>query len=132
MPGIILKEEVKGKKTVSYIKKQRLVASKCDSCGVVFNMDKWCNDPLEPSILRGTFDRAATNNKGERLGNMFDAVVCSFKCADDIFKGGWKAVSGYYFFKRCKAVLVRVELGLTRLVKTEKELVDEWENKNGI
>jgi len=126
--GIILKEEVKGKKEISYIKKHRLIAMKCDCCGLIFKMDRWCNDNLDPAILKGTFDRSATNNKGEQLGNMFDAMVCSFKCADAIFNDGWKDIPGYYFFKRCKAVLVRVEIGLTKLIKTEKELVNEWEN----
>jgi hypothetical protein len=124
MPSIILRQEVKDTKTVEYVKQPLLRANKCDCCGFVFQMDKWCNDSLTPAKLFGTFD---TSNAF--TGNMFDAIVCSFRCAHILFfQEEWKTMEKYKSFADIGAKLVRVELGLTSLIKDEKQLIEEWEN----
>ena len=129
MPSIKLKNAIKGKKTIAYERKAALFAKKCDCCEIIFNMDKYCNDNLEPSELKGTFSSGAVAIDGRHLGNMFQATVCSFECAHKIFNGAWENIPEYKPYKKAKAHLVRVELGLTSLIKTEEELISEWESR---
>lgn len=123
MSNVKIKKAIIGKKTVTYEKKPDLWAQKCDCCGKIFKMSKYCNDRLPPAILSGTFSKCAGNE-----GNMFSATVCSFTCAEKIFKGEWENIPDYKLFKRVKAQLIRVELGLTSLIKSEGNLIKEWEN----
>lgn len=123
MGNIKLRKAITAKKTISYDKKPDLWAQKCECCGLIFKMDKYCNDQLAPAVMSGTFSKCAGDS-----GNMFFATVCSFACADKIFKGGWKDLPEYKPYKRVKAILIRVSLGLTSLVKTEENLIKEWQD----
>ena len=118
-----IKKAICAKKTITYEKKSDRWAQKCDYCGKIFRMDKYCNDLLAPAILSGIFSECADNE-----GNMFLATVCSFACAEKMFKGGWKNMPDYKPFKKINAYLVRVQLGLTSLIKTEEVLIKEWED----
>lgn len=128
MATIELKKSVKGKKTITYERKKSLRAYVCDSCGKVYKMKPYCNDD-NLGIIRGTFDNCAIGFDGKGLGNMFSANVCSFKCADDIMKGGWKKIKEYKPYIKSKANLVRCELKVTSYVIKEDELIKEWEKR---
>lgn len=126
MGKIKLREAIKGKKTIIVERRPALYAIKCDCCGLVFQMKEYCND-RDLGELKGTFDSGATDHEGRHLGNIFMANVCSFKCADDIMKGGWKNIKEYRPYIKSKANLVRCELKITSYVLGEKELVENWE-----
>ena len=117
-----LRDAVKGRTTISYEKKEELRGMKCAGCEQVFNMEIWCNDQRAPGLLTGTFDEAPN-------GNGFSCYVCSFKCAHDVFTGGWKKLKEYKEFVKCKAKLARVELGLTNIFKDEAQMIEEWESQ---
>lgn len=128
---ILLKEKIIEEKTVEIVTKQALFANECSCCGKVFTMEKYCNDRLTPSNMEGTFDggSAYIDDDGRGLGNMFSTTFCSFSCADEIFKGGWKKLEIYKPYANANAELVRIALGLTSLIKEKEELLEEWENK---
>jgi hypothetical protein len=126
MANVKLKEAIKGKQTITIEKKPALYASKCDCCGLVFQMEEYCNDK-ELGYLKGTFDNSAIDSYGKGMGNMFSATVCSFKCADEIMKGGWKRMKDYKPYIKSKANLVRCEVEITAYVIEEKELIKKWE-----
>jgi len=123
MGTVLLREAVVGKKTVQYNKKDALRATKCDACGKLYQMSSWCNDDFV-GLLRGTFDKMPGTH-----GNMFDALVCSFACAEQIMQGGWKKLEEYKDFVAVGATLVRAEVKITTAFKTEQELIDDWESK---
>ena len=126
---ILLKEEVVKQKIVEVVTKKALYANRCSCCGKVFTMDKYCNDQMTPSNMKGIFNggSAYIDENGRSLGNMFSTTVCSFSCADEIFKGGWKKLGMYKIYANANAELVRVELGLTSLIKEKEELLEEWD-----
>lgn len=127
--GIKLKDAVKGKKTVSFDKKPALYASVCDGCGKVHEMKPFCNDN-DLGRLRGTFDTYdVRGDDGKGLGNMFSAIVCSFKCADVLMKGGWKKMKEYKPYAIANANLVRCEVKITSYVVGEDELIKEWKKQ---
>lgn len=121
-----LRKAVKGRKTVSFDKKPQLRGTICDGCGLVHKMEEFCND-TNLGILSGTFDRSATDRDGRGLGNMFTATVCSFDCADKVMKGKWKDLKDYKPYVLAKANLVRCSVQVTSFIKTENELIKEWE-----
>lgn len=129
MANIKLKDAISEKKTITVEKKPALYASKCDSCELVFKMEEYCND-TNLGVLRGTFDNSALDKDGIGLGNMFSATVCSFKCADEIMKDGWKRMKDYKPFVKSKANLVRCELKVTSYLVPEEELIKKWEITN--
>lgn len=124
----VLKEEVRKEKVIEVITKRALVASECSCCKKVFKMERYCNDQLTPAVMKGIFDSGAIDENGRGLGNMFETLVCSFSCADEIFKGGWKNIPKFKPYVDAKAEIVRIELGLTSLMKEKEELLEEWEN----
>lgn len=124
MANIKIRKAIKARKTITYDKKSDLWAQKCDCCGLIFKMDKYCNDKLCPAELSGIFSECAGDG-----GNIFLATACSFACADKLFKGEWKNIPEYKPYRKVKAILVRIELGLTSLVKLEKDIIAEWENR---
>lgn len=128
MASVKLKDAIKGKQMITIEKKPALYASKCDCCGLVFQMNQFCNDK-ELGCLSGTFDNDATDNNGRRMGNIFSATVCSFKCADEIMKGGWKKMKYYKPYIKSEANLVRCHVKITSYIITEKELVKKWESE---
>lgn len=88
MAAIKLKDAIIGKKIISYDRKPALHALVCDGCGKIFQMRQFCNDN-DLGRLRGTFDSFdVRGDDGRSLGNMFSAIACSFKCADDLMNGG--------------------------------------------
>jgi len=119
---------IKKKKTVTYDARPDLYASKCDLCKKIFGMQAYCNDKYV-AALHGTFDKSAADKDGRSMGNMFSATVCSFECADKLFKGGWKYMNEYKPYIKVNAILVRAECYLTALLQTEKELIKEWKEK---
>lgn len=124
MTTVKLKDSIKSKKTIIVEKKPALYAMKCDSCGLVFEMDKYCNDN-DLARLKGTFDICCDGR-----GNQFESTVCSFKCADNIMKNGWKSIKEYKNYAKSKANLVRCELKITSYLVNEEELIKRWNNKN--
>ena len=122
-----IRDAVKGRNTVSYEKKEELRGMRCASCHQIFDMGTWCNDDKAPGLLTGTFDKTSQNQ-----GNMFSCFVCSFKCAHDIFTGGWKKFKECSEFVQGGSELVRVELGLTTIFKDEQTLINEWEARTEI
>jgi hypothetical protein len=129
MANIKLKDAIKGKKTITYVKKQDLWARKCDCCGLIFKMEGRSQDSYPPSIMHGIFSQCATGKDGRGLGNMFEATVCSFACADKIFKGGWENMSEYIPYKKEKAHLEWTSLYMTSSIKTEEQIIKEWKNE---
>lgn len=122
MSRIKLCDAVNAEKTVKVQEKPELYARRCDGCEKIFEMSRWCNDTLAPGELRGTFDRSVGNNG-------FGADVCSFICAQKIFEGGWRQMSEYADFVRIGATLIRVELGLTTLVRDQAQVIAEWSDR---
>jgi hypothetical protein len=100
-----LKEAVHTRTLVKIEVKPALYADKCDCCGKLFTLDKYCNDKLSPGDMQGTFDQCSGSK-----GNMFFATVCSMDCAAKIFNGGWKDMRGYKSYAKEGATLVRIEL----------------------
>jgi hypothetical protein len=105
-----------------------LYASKCDACERVFEMEPFCND-RNLATLHGTFETPSqvvdSDNRG--LGNMFNATVCSFKCAHTLFaEGGWKKMKEYKPFVDADARLARAEVCVTVYVKEQEEILREW------
>lgn len=123
-----LKDGKKGKKQITYTKKDDLYAQQCDCCGKIFDMIEFCNDK-QLAYMSGTFDRGAADSNGKGLGNMFSATICSFKCADTIFNGGWKEMKGYKPYKKEGATLVRASLKITSNVIEEDDIVENWKNR---
>ncbi len=123
---IKLRDELRKTVPTEVVAKRALYATKCDACGKEFDMGEWCNenhDGRRGGQLHGTFDKSSRED-----GNIFSADVCSFRCAHKLFAAdGWKALKGYAWFKTHGAVLVRVELRLTALVRSGKELTSAWE-----
>jgi len=129
---VTLREKIEGEELVTYTMKPELRALKCECCGKVFQMQPYCNDSIHPAIMTGIFDRMATGEDGRGLGNMFEATVCSFACADTVFVYGWKELDRYLPYLREGAELVRVQLGLTTSVVEEPELVQAWEAQSDL
>jgi len=120
MSGIKLRSKVTKEELKEVVLRPDLYASKCDCCGLVYEMDG------TKGILSGTFDKCATDNEGKGMGNMFRAMVCSFKCAHEMMNDGWKKMKEYKPYKRAKATLYRCEVGISEMM-TEKEIVQQWE-----
>ena len=118
---IELKKAKLGKKQVPYEKKPALKAHVCDGCGKIHRMDPYCNDG-EIGVLTGTFDVSVR-------GNMFSAIVCSFKCAHELMRGGWKKMERYEDYIEAGANLVRCEVKVTAYVKEKDELIKEWKER---
>jgi len=126
MSTVILKRSIRKKRTQTVEVKPELRALKCDSCEKLFQMGAFCNDQ-HLAEMSGTFDKVATTKLGSGRGNTFSAIVCSFACADEIFNGGWKRLSLYGdHHVRCGCELVRASLKITKYVREEAELVEEW------
>lgn len=121
---IKIRDAIKGVKAVSYEQKPELWLNKCDSCGRLFGMERWCNDVLDPGRIFGTFDRVYRDR-----GNMFFATACSLECAHKIFTGGWKTMNEYRGYAKAGAKLMRVEIGITALFVPEDEAVKTWESR---
>lgn len=127
MANVMLREPVTGKVTVERQVKPALYASRCDSCLLVFRMLPFCNDQ-NLGQLDGTFECGDVfDDDGDGLGNMFRATVCSFRCADEIMRGGWRRIEGYRPFVQAGALLARCEVKVTAYLRTEAELVADWE-----
>ena len=118
---------MKRKKSQTVTVKEALWADVCDNCGKVFVMKEFCNE-RNRARLNGTFDSCATDPKtGKGLGNMFSATICSFACADALMNGGWKKLKEYKPYVDVDAVLARGEVTITSDVKTQEQLIEEWE-----
>jgi len=118
-----IKDAVYSTKTERVEVEPAVYASVCAGCGDLFDMRGW-NSEGDVSTLRGTFDRCATDKNGRSTGNMFDARVCGFACADKVMKGGWRNIEEYKPFANVDAVLVRCEIKVTALVaRGEKEIL---------
>jgi hypothetical protein len=130
---IQLREYTETRKEVSVkFVKPALYASKCEACGKVFKMGDGLNKPKDPyrnfGTLTGMFDRCAIDSITDKsLGNGFHAEVCSFTCAQKIMDGGWQELKEWKPFVRQGAKLIRCELEIHTAVKTEAELIAEWE-----
>lgn len=120
----VIADAILVERTVKVIAHPAVYASKCDSCGRVFDMKPFCND-TRLGELDGTFDKSADDPEtGRGLGNIFSAMVCSFACADAIFgKRGWVDMEEYRPFVDAGAELVRAELKLTSYVIGRAELL---------
>ncbi len=124
----VLKKEVKKEKLIEVVTKKALIASECSCCNKIFKMEQYGSYQLTPAVMKGIFDRGAIDENGRGLGNMFETQVCSFSCADKVFKNGWKNIPKFQPYVDAKAELVRVKLCLTSLIKEKEELLEEWEN----
>ena len=127
MNSIILREKIEGEEFVTFTKKPALRALKCECCGRVFQMQPICNDQMTPSQMVGIFNMTPNDANGRGLGNMFEATVCNFQCADTMFLYGWKELDRYQPYVQAGAELIRVQLGLTTAIVDEDELVKAWE-----
>lgn len=121
-----LRDEVTGIARVTYTKRPALYASECSACGKLFRMDNHVRG-ITPAHLEGIFDRCAEDEDGRGIGNMFSATVCSFLCVDTLFSGGWRDMEQYQPFVKADAVLERVSVTITAHIKTEQDLIREWE-----
>src|SRR5262245_48370002 len=112
-----LRDEIKTEKMVEVVERPALYAKQCDACRKIFEMDVWCNE-APVARLGGTFTASTAMATG-RLGNMFEATVCSFACADKLFTGGWRDMPNYKPFVEADCRLVRASVQLTALMRTE-------------
>ncbi len=128
MARIKLKDPVKATRKVEVTTRPALYADKCDGCGRVFEMIEFCGEQGR-ARLRGTFNICPNDDDGRGMGNMFEAVVCSFACAHRVFADdGWKKIDAYEPFVKAGATLARGEVTVTACVRTQAEIVKAWEN----
>ena len=127
MARIKLKDPVEVTREVKVTTRPTLYADKCDGCGLVFEMIEFCAEQNR-ARLRGTFDMCPNDDDGRGMGNMFEAVVCSFVCAHAVFaEGGWKKIKAYKPFVKAGATLARGEVTITARTRTQGEIVKAWE-----
>ncbi len=127
MANVKLRDPVTRVEKVKREVKPALYASQCDSCLLVFAMLPFCGDK-GLGDLSGTFECGeVVDDDGDGMGNMFRATVCSFRCADELMRGGWMRLDGYAPFVKAGAVLARCEVKVTAYLKTEAQLLADWE-----
>jgi len=120
---IMLENAVVAEKMVKVEIRPPLYASKCDGCGKVFKMLEYFND-MGLAKLEAIFDDA---HMPHHLSNHFEATVCSFQCAHEVFaNGGWKKMPKYREFADLDLSLVRAKLLITSFVQDEVELRRDW------
>lgn len=124
----LLREAQTGMARITYTKRPALYASECSACGRLFRMDDRAKD-ITPAHLKGIFDRCAEDEDGRGLGNVFSATACSFACADVLFSGGWRKMEQYQPYVKVGAILERTSVTITTHVKTESDLIAEWESE---
>ena len=122
-----VRDAILGTKKVSYIKKDGLYLSKCDCCGKLFDMERITICDQTPGVLSGVFDVTP-----EGMGNMFEADVCSLKCAHELFIGGWKKIKEYRVFSKRKAKLEIVKIAVTRYIRDDEEAITVWDKSLNI
>jgi hypothetical protein len=122
-----IRDEVLGTAKVTYVKKKALYADECDCCGALFQMRRV--DEFVPENMEGEFSSFAEGEDGHRYGGAFEAIVCSFACADKLFKGGWKKLEKWKPYVQVGAELKSISLSITSDVMTEHDLIREWEGQ---
>jgi hypothetical protein len=124
---IKLENAIVGTKTIKVELRPALYALQCDGCGKIFKMSEYCND-MGLAKLECLFD--AAHNLPRDLGNSFEATVCSFQCAHEVFaNGGWKKMPEYNEQAALDCRLVRATLLITSFVRDEAELRQEWASR---
>ncbi len=116
---IKLADEVTRQETIAVGVRPALHARKCDSCGTVFKMEPYCNDQ-DLGELVVTFHPTPGSNIG-----IMD--VCSFRCAHELFTGGWRKVPSLKEFVDCDAKLVRARITVTSMVLSEALIRSKWQ-----
>jgi len=125
-----LRDAVQATKTVSYTKKPILYADKCAACDSLYKMLPFSGGDCVGQ-LEGTFSKCAKDPEtGRGLGNHFSTTVCSFQCAHKIITGGWKSIAEYQPYAEIDAILGRASVKITPYLRTERDLLADWEEKN--
>lgn len=124
MSRFILEQPVIEEKLVKVEVKPILFALRCDNCGKVFRMEPWGN--VQGGDFHATFEDQPRDPKtGRTEANSFNADVCSFKCADELYTGGWKKLPQAKLFVKQKCRLARAEVAMTTPFLDERTLRKE-------
>lgn len=127
MASVLIKKAITKKVTRIETVKPALYLMQCDCCDRIFTMERLYHEH-SPGYMTGIFDGCATDRNGRGLGNMFNFCVCSFKCAEELYHGGWKKLGKYKDYKRCKNEILRAEVQIGELI-TEEKAIKIWEGK---
>lgn len=121
----ILREGVYKPVTENKLVKAPLEGRACDMCGELYVVGtrEW-----RGFRITGIFNDAPSH----RHGNMFDIEICSFRCAQTVWDGGWRKLERYADYNLDRIDIERAEVVEMRKQCSVAEAQRRWdESENG-